>query len=151
LTQKDGDKMANEIRMPSVLTLPELPQWGQINPDGSVTKYYATVPASRQDPQIHYSQGGAMVGKSEVRGYLVSTVFLRINHGLGDERWFETMVFHDGSMASDRYQERYTTVWEAEFGHDRVVKEILDQGRTKDGWYCDYRDGDDQAPSEDDR
>jgi hypothetical protein len=85
------------------------------------------------------------VGRDEVEGFLVSTVFLGINHGSyplvegGKSKplWFETMVFrqinkpwtskygHTHTLSSEEYwQERYETWDEALEGHKRVCEMI---------------------------
>lgn len=64
------------------------------------------------------------VARDECCGYLVSTVFLGIDHGLGagPPVLFETMVFGDGSL--DEHQERYCTAAEALAGHRRILDAI---------------------------
>jgi hypothetical protein len=63
------------------------------------------------------------VGKDDIGGILVSTVFLGINHQWGDgpPLLFETMVF-GGEF--DQEQERYSTYEEAEAGHARWVAAV---------------------------
>jgi hypothetical protein len=54
--------------------------------------------------------------------YMVSTVFLGVNHGLGGNPvLFETMVFSD---RSGEYTERYSTWQEAEAGHSAIVARL---------------------------
>ena len=54
-------------------------------------------------------------------GVRVSTVFLGIDHGLGERPlWFETMVF--GLPDDEEVQERYQTIEEAKEGHARYVE-----------------------------
>ena len=54
----------------------------------------------------------------------VSTVFLGLDHGFGDERpvLFETMLFVNGS---GEQMERYCTWDEAEVGHARWVMQVF--------------------------
>lgn len=53
-------------------------------------------------------------------GYLISTVFLGVDHGWGGiPLWFETMVFHGNT--SDLDMERYTTWDQAVKGHRLMV------------------------------
>ncbi len=65
----------------------------------------------------------------------VSTVFLGLNHGWGDEElWFETMVFANGPDATkfiewNDFQDRYRTYDEAEKGHEYVVRRIREGGK----------------------
>lgn len=53
----------------------------------------------------------------------VSTVFLCLNHGFGDEpnQWFETMIFYNGS---DIYCGRYSTLAQAKAGHEEIKSKI---------------------------
>lgn len=65
------------------------------------------------------------VAKTEVKGKLVSTVFLGIDHGFdfspeAKPLLFETMIFPLGSW-SDLYCDRYATWEEAEEGHKKAV------------------------------
>lgn len=65
------------------------------------------------------------VGKTEVNGWFVSTVFLGIDHnfGGGPPLLFETMIFshHEPRNDHDEGCWRYTTWEEAEQGHAAVV------------------------------
>ncbi len=62
------------------------------------------------------------VGRDEVGDYLVSTVFLVIDHGWrGIPLLFETMVFPGDDIGTDLFCDRYTTWDQAKAGHDRVV------------------------------
>lgn len=89
--------------------------------EGKVPKRGQTLEHAKQ-----YSEHPELkvVGKTVVDGYLVSTVFLEIDHnwGMGPPILFETMVFKDG--LSDLYCDRYVTWEEAEKGHEEVVKKI---------------------------
>lgn len=83
-----------------------------------------------------------IVAQDHVRHYLVSTVFLGIDHsfGSGEPLLFETMVFDENtkhemfgqefSESLDNYQERYHTWEEAEVGHKRIV-DMVEMGGTK--------------------
>lgn len=53
-------------------------------------------------------------------GYIVSTVFLGINHGWITPLWFETMVFYQDNLL-DFDMERYATWDEATEGHKIMV------------------------------
>ena len=61
--------------------------------------------------------------------WFVSTVFLGIDHKMGDENepvLFETMVFRAGSGMSGIKQRRYTSYEDAQAGHqDMVTKYFL--------------------------
>lgn len=64
--------------------------------------------------------------------FIVSTLFLGLNHNYGDMNdeapiLFETMIF-GGNPLRD-YPERYTYWYEAEAGHQRIVKNIKDGAR----------------------
>ncbi len=65
------------------------------------------------------------VARNEIDGYLVSTVFLVIDHSFdgGDPVLWETMIFKGGE--SDLYCERYTSREAAAQGHARVVAALL--------------------------
>ena len=65
--------------------------------------------------------------KTEVNGYLVSTVDLGINYNFGEGKplYYETMIFKkDGEDIdySDLYCERYSTEDEAKIGHEKAIK-----------------------------
>lgn len=64
------------------------------------------------------------VARTEVGDVVVSTVFLGIDHGYGDEplQLFETMTF----PGEDQW--RYSTWDEAEHGHAQVVDELRSTG-----------------------
>jgi hypothetical protein len=63
-----------------------------------------------------------VVARDTVRGYLVSTVFLSIDHsyGGGPPILFETMVF-GGNGEGDVFCDRYATEEEARAGHTKTV------------------------------
>ena len=66
------------------------------------------------------------VAKAHLQGYLVSTVFLGINHAYFDNEpslWFETMIFQEGQW-NELYCERYTTWDEALAGHKRACEAV---------------------------
>jgi hypothetical protein len=71
------------------------------------------------------------IGYHSVSGFIVSTVFLGINHsfGHGPPLWFETMVFRaDGNQeliaGQDYEQLRYSTIEDARAGHQLVVEAV---------------------------
>lgn len=80
------------------------------------------------------------VARTQISGFLVSTVFLGIDHGFGKKQlWFETMVFEDEDrpvpievagtlkkLLAD-YQVRYSTWIEAEAGHNQII-EVIQKG-----------------------
>lgn len=78
-----------------------------------------TVPMTGDEFATAFS-GDRTVGLDIIDGVRVSTVFLALDHGYGDEPplLFETMIF--GGKPDD-YQERYSTWEEAEAGHKRAV------------------------------
>jgi hypothetical protein len=72
------------------------------------------------------------VARTVINNYLVSTVFLCIDHGFGGTpQWFETMVFEqkegEEECKHDRWCWRYATWAEAEAGHHDVV-ELIKKG-----------------------
>ena len=70
------------------------------------------------------------VEQTKVCGFLVSTVFLGLDHNWSSERLpilFETMIFEDNerhSTAFEDYQERYCTWDEAVVGHHAAVRMV---------------------------
>ena len=62
--------------------------------------------------------------------YLISTVCLMINHDLitinNPPLIFETMVFVDGGMAYDAFQQRYRSLEKARSGHNQAVKLVME-------------------------
>ncbi len=69
-----------------------------------------------------------VVGQTNINGYLISTVFLGLDHNFvgGKPIWFETMVFGEGEW--EDWQKRYETWEEAEKGHASVLKKIESGG-----------------------
>jgi hypothetical protein len=68
------------------------------------------------------------VAKSNIGNYLVSTVFLGLDHqwhAHGPPLLFETMVFGKGEL--DERQERCTTWEEAEAMHETMCEEVRQQ------------------------
>ena len=69
-----------------------------------------------------FIQGGKRVARTELAGgILISTVFLGLDHSFshsGPPVLFETMIF--GGPHND-YQERYTTLADAQQGHEQAV------------------------------
>jgi hypothetical protein len=79
-----------------------------------------------------------VVAQHWVRGWMVSTVWLGIDHNLnpfskGPPVIFETMIFPpgdeagDGSVWSGEYQERYAAEEAAQAGHDRALAAIAEK------------------------
>lgn len=69
-----------------------------------------------------------IVAKSTIGDYLVSTVFLGLDHQWEDEGpplLFETMVFGKGPL--DERLERCTTWKEAEVMHEKMCEEVRQQ------------------------
>lgn len=65
--------------------------------------------------------------KTEVNGYVVSTVDLGIDHswGIGEPLYYETMIFKKDSEEidfTDLYCKRYSTEEQARIGHEEAVK-----------------------------
>lgn len=92
-------------------------QYYILNPDHSVTP----VPVEQWLLQ-HYNI--RRVGLFQQDEWMVSTVFLGLNHSLqpGPPLIFETMVFApDGNASDDHEMRRYSTWAEAEAGHERIA------------------------------
>lgn len=71
------------------------------------------------------------VAKSTIGDYLVSTVFLGLDHRLEPDDpplLFETMVFGKGEL--DERQERCTTWEEAEVMHEKMCEEVRQEKNT---------------------
>lgn len=70
--------------------------------------------------------------KTEIKGYLVSTVDLGIDHsfGMGEPLYYETMIFNDDDKFED-YQVRYSTKKEAKKGHKAAIKYIKNKLKEK--------------------
>lgn len=66
---------------------------------------------------------------SDIGDYIVSTVFLGLDHSFGGRpQWFETMVFGpEGSDDHDDHMRRYETEKEARAGHEEVILEVLEE------------------------
>ena len=77
-----------------------------------------------------------IVAQHWIRGWMVSTVWLGIDHGFGYSPApviFETMVFPPGDEASEHgvmseeYCERYSTEEAAQAGHDRALSWVREK------------------------
>ena len=74
--------------------------------------------------------------KTEVNGYLISTVDLGIDYsfGIGKPLYYETMVFAKNGkdiIFDDLYCERYATEEEAIEGHKKTI-ELVKKGKIKE-------------------
>ena len=82
------------------------------------------------DWAVAFERHNKHVGYDEVSGFIVSTVFMGINHtrGRGRPQWFETMVFRqmDNKRMLGRLidQWRYATLEEARAGHKLAVAAV---------------------------
>ena len=65
-----------------------------------------------------------IVERTIVNKYLISTVWLGLNHNIwdGPPLIFETMVFYN--TGQDDYMERYSTLEQAKQGHIRIVNMV---------------------------
>jgi hypothetical protein len=75
---------------------------------------------------LHENDEYKIVVKDEVGSYIVSTVWLGLNHNWrpeGPPLIFETMVFKDGDW-SGLEQRRYSTEEEAVQGHAAMLNEV---------------------------
>lgn len=69
------------------------------------------------------------VAYDEINGYIVSTIWLGLNHDLFDAEpplVFETMIFEGGDRRQDIYCGRYSTWQQAEEGHKLAIQWVLD-------------------------
>jgi len=68
------------------------------------------------------------IEQTVIKDYLVSTVFLGIDHSFdgGKPQLFETMIFPIG-CSSEKYCERYGTLNEAKAGHKKAVKFVQEE------------------------
>ena len=97
-------------------------------------KEHNVVPCEDDDVEwdrIFSDDSSRRVGLTVVDGYIVSTVFLGINHRLttvdgdGPPIVFETMIFK-GDSNTDLYMDRYCTWDEAVKGHEVAVQLVKD-------------------------
>lgn len=65
------------------------------------------------------------IKQEKIGRYLVSTVWIGLDHGIGSERplIFETMVF-EGEGNQELACERYSTERDALEGHERIAEEV---------------------------
>lgn len=71
------------------------------------------------------------VGSNKIHGYYISTVFLGLDHGFGQNHlFFETMVFSNNK--SDVYQTRCSTWKEAEEMHKKAIQWVKDGCKDED-------------------
>jgi len=77
----------------------------------------------------------SVIAQHWVRGWMVSTVWLGLDHGFGFSKVpiiFETMIFAPGDVRLgadddlDQYQERYATEEAAQAGHDRALAAVVE-------------------------
>lgn len=97
-----------------------------------------------------YEHDSRVVSQDEIRGHLVSTVWLGIDHnfwGDGPPLIFETMIFCEDGCPNrgvdcpwEDYQVRYATEEQALGGHKQAVAEVRDKVKVPGGW---------EPPSED--
>lgn len=83
---------------------------------------------SREEERVELLPG-KWLPKWKHSGYVVSTVFLGLDHNYSDEGppiLFETMIFC-GDKTLHEYQERYATWKEAEVGHQLAVGLVKDR------------------------
>lgn len=71
--------------------------------------------------------------KTEVNGYVVSTVDLGIDHsfGIGEPLYYETMIIKKNGEKidfMDLYCKRYSTEEQARIGHEEAVK-MVEEGK----------------------
>ena len=83
------------------------------------------VPCSFEEWAICFQQDDRIIARDEVFYYLISTVFLGLNHQFTDGAppiLFETMVFDakDGQDL-DEFTRRYITYEQAEAGHQETI------------------------------
>lgn len=81
--------------------------------------------------------GYQVVAQHWIRGWMVSTVWLGIDHGFGSSPApviFETMIFPPGDERgagetewSDRYMDRYSTEATAQAGHDQAIASLREK------------------------
>lgn len=73
----------------------------------------------------YYEHMDRSVKKTKLPNCEVSTVFLGINHrhGQGEPILFETMIF---GGEHDNYCERYSTLDEAEAGHQKAIELVFE-------------------------
>jgi hypothetical protein len=79
------------------------------------------------------------VVKTERGKYLISTVFLGIDHSdfdSGEPILFETMVFIGGDYGTEKYCDRYSTYKEAQDGHFKACKKFF-TNYTRDDMFLD--------------
>lgn len=85
-------------------------------------------PATLFEWALFMSSGDRSVAQTMVSGFLVSTVFLGLDHnhaGKGPPVLWETMVFDADGPASDFQQHRCAGSWEqAEAMHERAVASV---------------------------
>ncbi len=86
--------------------------------------------------RLHEDRDYMIVAQHWIRGWMVSTVWLGLNHnwiGSGPPVIFETMVFPPGDEAgehgtmSEEYCERYSTEEAAQAGHDRALSWVREK------------------------
>lgn len=82
------------------------------------------IPCSYQDYSSYITIENRIVKQEKFDHYLVSTVFLGINHApsVGTPELFETMILDENKGEWLEYQERYPTWKEAEEGHQNAIQ-----------------------------
>lgn len=98
---------------------------------------YAVPEESAQDWARTLTQEKRRVAKDEVDGYLISTVFLGMDHryGEGEPLLYETMVFGADGVGKECFMERYSTRKDALEGHKSITEAVSKLGMEGAGEY----------------
>lgn len=99
---------------------------------GKLDAQKRVVEATREEFGKVFEGSDRIIGQTSFGdGWLVSTVFLGLNHGWGrSDQWFETMIFDPEKEASE--QARYETYDQAVAGHNEQCK-ILSERLGREG------------------
>jgi hypothetical protein len=104
------------------------PRYAKLGPNGEIILCDDLMEWAQWFEQSHHER---QIKRDKIQGFLVSTVFLGLDHSFGFTKkqvWFETMVFRlnakEGFKGDGYGQWRYSTLEEAKAGHAEICEKV---------------------------
>lgn len=133
----DALKMTDKMEIPDFSKYPELDKFLHEKDKYILDENNNTISANTIEWALFFQNNHEkrIVKKSDINGYLVSTVFFGINHNFDIESSkpliFETMAFDNSEPMADIYCDRYSTWAEAEEGHEKAILWVKNEYKDK--------------------